>query len=106
MSALTRMARSTHKKVEILPGDTVIIAANPIPGNEKHVGRTVDELFRLGANVIYGPGQATGVHVSGHGSQEELKLMLELDEAEVFYSDSRRISDATTTWVVGRICRH
>lgn len=84
MSALTRMARSTHKKVEILPGDTVIIAATPIPGNEKFVGRTVDELFRLGANVIYGPSSGTGVHVSGHGSQEELKLMLNLMKPKYF----------------------
>ena len=53
MSALTRMARSTHRKVDILPGDTVIIAATPVPGNEKYVGRTIDELFRLGADVIY-----------------------------------------------------
>ena len=84
MSALTRMARSSHKKVEILPGDTVIIAANPIPGNEKYVGRTIDELFRLGANVVYGPNSATGVHVSGHGSQEELKLMLNLMKPKYF----------------------
>jgi len=84
MSALTRMARSTHRKVEILPGDTVIISATPIPGNEKYVGRTVDELFRLGANVIYGPGSVSGVHVSGHGSQEELKLMLNLMRPRYF----------------------
>ncbi len=84
MSALTRMARSTHKKVEILPGDTVVIAANPIPGNEKYVGRTVDELFRLGANVIYGYNGGSGVHVSGHGSQEELKLMLNLMKPKYF----------------------
>lgn len=84
MSALTRMARSTHRKVDILPGDTVIIAATPIPGNEKYVGRTVDELFRLGANVIYGPGSVSGVHVSGHGSQEELKLMLNLMKPKFF----------------------
>ncbi|XEC97165.1 ribonuclease J [Paenibacillus tarimensis] len=84
MSALTRMARSTHRKVDILPGDTVIIAATPIPGNEKYVGRTVDELFRLGANVIYGPGSVSGVHVSGHGSQEELKLMLNLIKPKFF----------------------
>ncbi|CAH1197765.1 Ribonuclease J1 [Paenibacillus plantiphilus] len=84
MSALTRMARSTHRKVDILPGDTVIIAATPIPGNERHVGRTVDELFRLGANVIYGPGSVSGVHVSGHGSQEELKLMLNLIRPKYF----------------------
>jgi ribonuclease J len=84
MSALTRMARSTHRKVDILPGDTVVIAATPIPGNEKYVGRTVDELFRLGANVIYGPGSISGVHVSGHGSQEELKLMLNLMKPKYF----------------------
>jgi len=84
MSALTRMARSSHRKVDILPGDTVIIAATPIPGNEKYVGRTVDELFRLGAHVIYGPGSVSGVHVSGHGSQEELKLMLNLMRPKYF----------------------
>ncbi|MWC26509.1 ribonuclease J [Paenibacillus sp. MMS18-CY102] len=84
MSALTRMARSTHRKIDILPGDTVIIAATPIPGNERHVGRTVDELFRLGAHVIYGPGSVSGVHVSGHGSQEELKLMLNLIRPKFF----------------------
>ncbi|NOJ70947.1 ribonuclease J [Paenibacillus alvei] len=83
MSALTRMARSTHRKVDILPGDTVVIAATPIPGNEKYVGRTVDELCRLGAHVIYG-GSKTGVHVSGPGSQEELKLMLNLMKPKYF----------------------
>lgn len=83
MSALTRMARSSHRKVDILPGDTVIIAATPVPGNEKYVGRTIDELFRLGANVIYS-GSNSGVHVSGHGSQEELKLMLNLMKPKFF----------------------
>ncbi|MFC3746352.1 MULTISPECIES: ribonuclease J [Paenibacillus] len=83
MSALTRMARSSHRKVDILPGDTVIIAATPVPGNEKYVGRTIDELFRLGANVIYS-GSNSGVHVSGHGSQEELKLMLNLMQPKYF----------------------
>lgn len=84
MSALTRMARNTHRTIDILPGDTVIIAATPIPGNEKFVARTVDQLFRLGADVIYGPGSETGVHVSGHGSQEELKLMLNLIRPKFF----------------------
>ncbi|MFD2409622.1 ribonuclease J [Paenibacillus rhizoplanae] len=83
MSALTRMARSSHRKVDIMPGDTVIIAATPVPGNEKYVGRTIDELFRLGANVIYS-GSNSGVHVSGHGSQEELKLMLNLMKPKYF----------------------
>lgn len=84
MSALSRMARSNHKKVDIMPGDTVIISATPIPGNERYVGRTVDELFRIGAEVIYGPGSASGVHVSGHGSQEELKLMLNIMKPKYF----------------------
>jgi len=84
MSALTRMARSTHRKVDIMPGDTVIIAATPIPGNERYVGRTVDELMRIGAHVIYGPGSITGVHVSGHASQEELKLMLNIMKPKYF----------------------
>ncbi|MGW8956116.1 ribonuclease J [Paenibacillus sp. NPDC055715] len=83
MSALTRMARSTHRKVDILPGDSVIIAATPVPGNEKYVGRTIDELFRLGANVYYSAANP-GIHVSGHGSQEELKLMLNLMKPKFF----------------------
>ncbi|WP_235589066.1 ribonuclease J1 [Tepidibacillus decaturensis] len=83
MSALTRMARSTHRKLDIMPGDTVIISATPIPGNEKYVARTVDQLFRIGANVIYG-GSISGVHVSGHGSQEELKLMLNFMRPKFF----------------------
>ncbi|MEF2966657.1 ribonuclease J [Paenibacillus sp. M1] len=84
MSALSRLARSNHRQVEILPGDTVIISANPIPGNERRIGRVVDELFRLGADVIYGPGSQTGMHVSGHASQEELKLMLGLMQPKYF----------------------
>lgn len=76
MSALTRMAMNDHRKVDIYPGDTVIISATPIPGNEKSVSKTIDALLRLGADVIH-EGSA-GIHVSGHASQEELKLMLTL----------------------------
>ena len=72
MSALTRMAMSDHKKVDIVPGDTVIISATPIPGNEKLVSRTIDHLYKLGADVIYE--KSNGVHVSGHASQEEIKI--------------------------------
>lgn len=82
MSALTRMAFASHRKVEILPGDTVIIAATPIPGNEKLIGRTVDQLFRIGADVVYSA--TSHVHVSGHGSQEDLKLMLNLMRPKYF----------------------
>lgn len=85
MSALTRMARSAHRKIDILPGDTVIIAATPIPGNEKYVSRTIDQLYRIGAEVIYGGHGPNGtVHVSGHGSQEELRLMLNLMKPQYF----------------------
>jgi len=76
LSALTRLANANHRKLEIIPDDTVVIAATPIPGNEKLVHRTIDNLFRRGANVIYEG--ISGVHVSGHASQEELKLMLNL----------------------------
>lgn len=82
MSALTRMANASHRKVEILPGDTVIIAATPIPGNEKSIGRTVDQLFRIGADVVYSA--TSHVHVSGHGSQEDMKLMLNLIKPKFF----------------------
>lgn len=76
MSGLSRMASGEHRKVEIVPGDTVIFAATPIPGNEKLVSRTIDNLFRLGADVIYE--SVSGTHVSGHASQEEIKLILSL----------------------------
>ena len=73
MSSLTRMAISTHKQVDIIKGDTVIISAAPIPGNEKPIAKMIDELFKKGANVIYK--SLADVHVSGHACQEELKLI-------------------------------
>lgn len=82
MSALTRMARGTHRKVEVYPGDTVIVSSSPIPGNEKSISRTIDQLMKVGAHVIYQSG--SGVHVSGHGSQEELKLMLNFIRPKFF----------------------
>jgi len=82
MSALSRMAMNDHHQVEIRPGDTVIISASSIPGNEKAVARTIDYLFRQGASVIYEP--ISGMHVSGHASQEELKLMINLVRPKYF----------------------
>jgi ribonuclease J len=76
LSALTRISRDEYKAVQIEPGDTVILSATPIPGNESLVWRTVNRLIRKGANVIYPPMQP--VHVSGHACQEELKMMLTL----------------------------
>ena len=82
MSALTRMATADHRWVSIEAGDTVIISATPIPGNEKLVAKTVDLLFRQGAEVIYE--KTMGVHVSGHASQEELKILLNLIRPRYF----------------------
>lgn len=76
MSALSRMAAGDHRWVDIVRGDTVVLAATPVPGNESMVYRVIDNLCRQGAEVIHG--RERGVHVSGHGSQEELKLMLNL----------------------------
>ena len=73
MSALSRMAASEHRKVNIVEGDTIIISATPIPGNEKLVSKVVNQLFKKGAEVIYD--SAENIHVSGHACQEELKLM-------------------------------
>ena len=76
LSALTRMAMEGHKKMRIKPGDTVVISATPIPGNEDLVMRVINHLFKLGADVVYD--LISPVHVSGHGNQEDLKLMLSL----------------------------
>ncbi|MDD2481068.1 MAG: ribonuclease J [Lutispora sp.] len=82
MSALTRMASANHRKVDIVPGDTVIISATPVPGNEKLVSRVINQLFKKGADVIYEA--LADVHVSGHAYQEELKLLQALVKPKFF----------------------
>jgi ribonuclease J len=82
MSGLARMANRDHRFVEIQQGDTVIVSASPIPGNEEYVARTIDNLFKAGANVYYHA--IKRAHVSGHASQEELKLMLGLTKPTYF----------------------
>ena len=82
MSALSRMAFSDHRKVRVTPNDYVIISATAIPGNEKMVGRVVDELMKLGAEVVYE--RMYEIHVSGHANQEELKMMLGLIKPKYF----------------------
>ncbi|MFM2105919.1 MAG: hypothetical protein RL338_951 [Chloroflexota bacterium] len=82
MAGLARMANRDHRFVEIQPGDTVIVSASPIPGNEEYVARTIDNLFKAGANVYYHT--IKRAHVSGHASQEELKLMLGLTKPRHF----------------------
>lgn len=82
MSALARMAASEHKKLNVVEGDTVIISATPIPGNEKLVSKVINQLFKKGAEVIYESFEE--VHVSGHACQEELKLMQSLVKPRFF----------------------
>lgn len=82
MSALYRMAFSEHKQVHVDAGDRVIISASAIPGNENTISRVIDALFRKGAEVIYD--RHTDLHVSGHASQEELKMMLALTKPKYF----------------------
>ena len=82
MAALTRIANRSHKQVQIKQGDTVIFSANPIPGNTIAVVNTIDKLMMQGANVIYG--KQRGIHVSGHGAQEDQKLMLALTRPKFF----------------------
>ena len=82
LSALSRMASSDHRKVSVTPNDFIIISATPIPGNEKHVTRVVNDLLKLGAEVIYE--KMYEVHVSGHACQDELKLILSLTKPKFF----------------------
>ena len=82
MSALARMAMGDHKKVSVGANDFVIISATPIPGNEKSVSNTINELMKLGAEVIYE--KSLGIHVSGHAAQEELKLIMNLVKPQYF----------------------
>jgi ribonuclease J len=82
MSSLARMATREHRLIKIVPGDTVVISATPIPGNETLINRTIDNLFKQGAEVLYS--RVSDVHVQGHASQEELKMMLNLVRPKYF----------------------
>lgn len=82
LSALTRIANDEHRQIKVMPGDTVIISATPIPGNERSVANTINNLFLRGADVVYG--RDAGVHVSGHACREEQKLMLNICKPKFF----------------------
>ncbi len=82
LSGLTRMASGEHKQVHIIPGDVVIVSASPIPGNERTIGRTIDNLFRQGATVYHEKGDA--IHVSGHASRGELEMLLNMVKPKFF----------------------
>jgi len=84
MSALSRAAVDNHKHARIDPGDTVVLSSRIIPGNEKGIFRVIDHLFRRDANVIYDDGEHGLIHVSGHGSQEEMRLLINLVRPKFF----------------------
>jgi ribonuclease J len=84
MSALSRAAVDNHKHAHIEPGDTVLLSSRIIPGNEKSIFRVIDHLYRREANVIYDNGSNGLIHVSGHGSQEELRLLINLVRPKFF----------------------
>ncbi len=97
MSALSRISVDNHRLMSIAEADTVILSSRIIPGNEKQIFRMIDHFFRRRVLVYYESGRSAPIHVSGHASQEEMKILLQTGEAEVFRADARRVPAAVST---------
>ena len=103
-SALVRMANRDHRHIEIQAGDTVVLSSSAIPGNELLINRTIDNLYRLGANVLFS--RIANVHVRGHAAQEELKLMIGLAKPQVLRACPRRVPAPVDALQIARVDGH
>ena len=104
LSALRRMANNDHRDVELHSGDTVVFSATPVPGNERAVNETIDRIYEIGASVV--TAKDAPIHASGHGWQEELKLMLNLTKPQLRAAGARRLQAAAPARRAGRVGRH
>ena len=100
LSALRRMANNDHRDVELHSGDTVVFSATPVPGNERAVNETIDRIYEIGATVV--TAKDAPIHASGHGWQEELKLMLNLTKPQLRDAGPRRPQAAAPARRAGR----
>jgi ribonuclease J len=100
LSSLTRISQNRHKSIKVKKGDMIILSSRFIPGNERAITAVINNLYRMGAEVIYE--KVSHIHSSGHAYQEELKLMLNLVKTQILHPRSRRIPASGQAWATGR----